>query len=120
MTDTATRIPHDGSACPVSPGTRVRVWWAHGTVGNAIASQVNWSAHPHYAVTHYAVLEPDWAIEGPKLRDELRDLEIAARDVANGMTTLNIAQALPGPHARLISRIASAHTALSRIKGEEG
>lgn len=29
---TSTRIPHDGGACPVSPGTRVRVWFRGSSV----------------------------------------------------------------------------------------
>lgn len=103
---TTTRIPHDGSACPVSPGTKVTVWFRDGT-SNALLSAKHWrwvnSVPKDDDIVSYAILTPDWAVEGPKLVDLIR----------RAVTDFGTEQGYD-------RWFADARTALSRIKqGEE-
>jgi hypothetical protein len=61
-----TRIPHDGSACPVSPGTKVGVWFRSGSYDgskNAGQPRWEWGSEPNTRdVLFYAILEPRTAL----------------------------------------------------------
>lgn len=105
-----TRIPHDGGACPVSPGTRVRVW-TNKNVSHVILAG-KWEGHwENGKISAYAILEPDWSVEGPKLVEALERLLSKYRSCA---------RAHGNSDEVVESSIEFARTALSRIKGEEG
>lgn len=126
---TPTRIPHDGSACPVSPGTRVRVEFRDGIIRDEFPAG-EWSSGLHdwwkhegnaadniilYEVLAPAILEPDWAVEGPRLAEALTD---AVRGLSYASSYIPPGTA--SKHEYIDASLDRARTALSRIKGEEG
>jgi hypothetical protein len=120
-----TRHPHDGSACPVSPGTRVRVWFRNGKSNdNLEAGDWSWDSKDHdYSIAYYQVLEPDWAVEGPKLVEALEPFARVAKH-ANDAEDIRVFgradYAVNDFREITVGDLRRARTALSRIKGEEG
>lgn len=120
---TTTRIPHDGGACPVSPGTKVTVWFRDGDVDADFARQFSsddpdmnlWlhGADPQEGaeIIGYAILEPDWNVEGPKLVEALEGL---ANSHDNGWAGQTYSRHDVVRNVEMIAR-----TALSRIKQGE-
>jgi len=106
------KIKHDGSACPVSPGTEVRIWLRDETENIGRADEFAWDHQSDvYDILSYAVITPDWAVEGPKLAETLKRLLSKYRSCA---------RAHGNSDEVIESSIEFARTALSRIKGEEG